>query len=195
MPGRVLNVRAGLIVGPNDYSDRFTYWVRGMVRGGEALAPGLPSRPVQLVDVRDLAEWLVTMAESRVTGVFNATGPESKLSMGELLDACAAAGRSDTRLMWVSEEFLGRQNVRPWSEMPLWLPAEDKVDNFFSADCSKAIDAGLKFRSIEDTARATLEWDRTRDQSVALRAGLSADRERELLGEWQGVTGTAEKAG
>ncbi len=192
MPGRTLSVRAGLIVGPNDYSDRFTYWVRRMEHGGEALAPGLPSRPVQLVDVRDLAEWLVTTAESKVTGVFNATGPESKLSMVELLEACAAVGQSDTQLTWVSEEFLGRQNVRSWSEMPLWMPAEVQVDNFFSVDCSKAIEAGLKFRSIEDTARATLEWDKTRDQSVALRAGLSADRERELLAAWRNELVTAE---
>jgi 2'-hydroxyisoflavone reductase len=195
MPGRVLNIRAGLIVGPNDYIDRFTYWVRRMARGGEVLAPGLASRPVQLVDVRDLAEWLVTMAELKVTGVFNATGPENKLSMGELLDGCAVAGESDSRLTWVSEEFLARHKVQPWSEMPLWMPAEVDVDNFFSADCSKAIDAGLKFRSIEDTARATLEWDRTRDQSVALRAGISAERERELLAAWHGGQRLAETAG
>ncbi|MBV9210892.1 MAG: NAD-dependent epimerase/dehydratase family protein [Acidobacteria bacterium] len=183
MPGRTLSIRAGLIVGPDDYSDRYTYWVRRVAEGGETLAPGEPSRPVQFVDVRDLSEWLVRMSEERVTGVFNATGPDYKLSMGEMLEACRVAAESDAVFAWVGEEFLKEAEVKGWSEMPLWLPAEDKVENFFSVNCRKAIDAGLTFRSPVETARATLEWDRTRE-GKELRAGLQRERELELLRAW-----------
>jgi 2'-hydroxyisoflavone reductase len=182
MPGRALSIRAGLIVGPDDYSDRYTYWVRRVAEGGEALAPGSPERPVQFVDVRDLAEWLVRMSENRVTGVFNATGPDYKLSMQAMLEACRSAAESDASLTWVSDEFLKESEVAGWSEMPLWMPAEDNVVNFFSVDCRKAFDAGLTFRSPVETARATLAWDRTREKE--LRADLKSERELELLRAW-----------
>ena len=182
MSGRALSIRAGLIVGAGDYTDRFTYWVRRAASGGEALAPGEPERPVQLVDVRDLAEWLVRMAENRTAGIYNATGPAHKLSMRELLEACRSASGSDAGFTWVSDEFLKESEVAGWSEMPLWLDAEHNVANFFSVDCGKAINAGLTFRPLIETARATLEWDRTRD--TELRAGLKRERETELLRAW-----------
>ncbi len=182
MPGRALSIRAGLIVGPGDYTDRFTYWVRRVAAGGEVLAPGDADRPVQLVDVRDLAEWLVRMAENRTAGIYNATGPARKLSMQELLEACRSASGSDASFTWVSDDFLKEAEVAGWSEMPLWLPAEDNVVNFFSVDCGKAINAGLTFRPPVETARAILEWDRTRDGE--LRAGLKLEREMELLRAW-----------
>jgi 2'-hydroxyisoflavone reductase len=184
MPGRALSIRAGLIVGPGDYTDRCTYWVRRVASGGEVLAPGQPDRPVQFVDVRDLSEWLVRMAENRTAGIFNATGPARKLSMRELLEACRSASGSDASFTWVSDEFLKEAEVAGWSEMPLWLPAEDNVVNFFSLDCSQAINAGLTFRPPVETARATFEWDRTRDDAKDLRAGLKREREMELLRAW-----------
>lgn len=185
MPGRALSIRAGLIVGPDDYSDRYTYWVRRVAAGGEVLAPGEPERPVQLVDVRDLADWLVRMAESRRTGIFNATGPDGVLTMREMLEACRSASESDATLTWVTDEFLKEAEVAGWSEMPLWLPPEANVVNFFSVDCRKAFEAGLTFRPPAETARATLEWDRQRD-APELRAGLKREREEELLRVWHG---------
>lgn len=185
MPGRTLNVRAGLIVGPDDYSDRFTYWVRRISEGSEVLAPANPGQPVQMVDVRDLAEWLVTMAERRRAGVYNATGPDGRLTLKEMLESCRDASASDARFVWVSEEFLKEAEVHGWSEIPLWMPAEDMIDNFFSVDCSKAIKAGLKFRPLVETARATLEWDRARGTETELRNGLKRDKERALLEAWR----------
>ncbi len=184
MPGRTLNVRAGLIVGPDDYSDRFTYWVRRISQGGEVLAPGNQEQPVQLIDVRDLAEWILNMAERREAGTFNATGPDYKLTMKEMLETCRSASGSDAQFTWVSEEFLKEAKVNGWSEIPLWMHTEDSIVNFFSVDCSKAINAGLKFRPLMETARATLEWDRTRDPDAELRNGLKRDKEIELLEAW-----------
>ena len=185
MPGRALNVRAGLIVGPDDYSDRFTYWVRRISQGGEVLAPGNQEQPVQLIDVRDLAEWILNMAERREAGTFNATGPDYRLTMKEMLETCKGVSGSDAQFTWVSEEFLKEAKVKGWSEIPLWMLTEDGIENFFSIDCSKAIKAGLKFRPLTETARATLEWDRTRDPDAELRNGLKRDKELELLEAWR----------
>ncbi len=186
MPGRTLCIRAGLIVGPLDYSDRFTYWVRRIAAGGEVLVPGKPERPVQLIDVRDLASWMIIMAEKRQAGVFNATGPKSKLSFRKLLNDCRDASNGDARFTWVNDEFIKSMNVSGWSELPLWLPAEDNIDNFFSVNCSKAISQGLSFRPAIETARDTLTWDNVR--TGTLNAGLSRERELELLRAWHNLS-------
>lgn len=185
MPGRTLSIRSGLIVGPNDYSDRFTYWVRRLSQGGEVLAPGGTDSPIQFVDVRDLSNWIVRMAEARQTGIFNATGPDRRMTMQELLETTRDASGSKASLTWVSEEFLKYENVTGWSELPLWLPSEDKIVNFFSVDCGKAIRCGLTFRPLHETARDTYEWDSSRD--TGLRAGLTSEREIELLHAWHGT--------
>ena len=111
MPGRTLSIRSGLIVGPNDYSDRFTYWVRRVAEGGEVLAPADTDSPVQFVDVRDLSDWIVRMAEARQTGTFNATGPDAKMTMQQLLETLCEAFGSNAKFTWVSEEFLNDANV------------------------------------------------------------------------------------
>jgi 2'-hydroxyisoflavone reductase len=185
MPGRALSIRAGLIVGPYDYSDRFTYWVRRVAQGGCVLAPGRPNRPVQITDARDLSEWIVRMMEDRQTGIFNATGPDYKLTMQSMLEDCRSASQSDARFTWVSDQFLQEAEVTGWSEMPLWLPEEHKVANFMSLDSSKAIAAGLTFRPLTETVRATLAWDSTRPPEEELRNGLKRERETELLRGWQ----------
>jgi 2'-hydroxyisoflavone reductase len=181
MPGRVLNVRPGLIVGRDDYTDRFTYWVRRVGEGGDVLAPGTPDRRVRVIDARDLAEWVIRMAEDRRTGVFNATGAEDGLSFGRMLDVCRTVSGGDARFTWVDEAYLLDRGVQPWSELPLWIPDAD--NGIFEVRNDSAVSAGLTFRSLEATVRDTLEWDRMRAIDEPLRAGLPRDRERELLSD------------
>ncbi len=121
MPGRVIHVRAGLIVGPHDYSDRFTYWPRRVFEGGDVLAPGDPARPVQFVDVRDLAAWILHAASARLKGTFNATGPDYRLTFGRFLEECGAATGFSGRFVWADEKFLLDAGLTPWAELPLWL--------------------------------------------------------------------------
>jgi 2'-hydroxyisoflavone reductase len=188
MPGRVLNVRAGLIVGPLDYSDRFTYWPRRVAEGGDVLAPGDPERQVQFVDARDLAAWIVRMAESRRAGTYNATGPDYVLTMRRLLDECRAATQSDARFVWMSEQFLIGAGLSPWMEVPLWVTQEDEDTTnryFLSVSNAKAVADGLAFRTLAETIRDTLEWDSTRPPDIERRAGLERGREREVLAAWQ----------
>ena len=186
MPGRVLVIRPGLIVGPYDPSDRFTYWPVRVSRGGEVLAPGRPGRPVQYIDVRDLAEWNIRMLEAGRTGVYNANGPAEPQPMQALLEACKTASGSDARYTWVSERFLEEQGVEMWSEMPLWVPESDpEYDGFFLVDVSRAQAGGLTYRSAIDTARATLEWSASRPADHAWRAGITAEREAALLEAWK----------
>lgn len=194
MPGRVLSVRAGLIVGPHAGIDRFPYWVRRIARGGEVLAPGHPETPVQLIDVRDLAHWMVCMAEKRTTGILNATGPRHVLTFGGMLEACAAASGSDAKVTWVPEDFLFERGVAAFSELPFWLPGKP-FTGFFAINCERAFAAGLTCRDLTETARDTLEWDRQRDISseppkratvlAEGHIGLSLQRERELLDAWK----------
>jgi 2'-hydroxyisoflavone reductase len=183
MPARVLTVRPGLIVGPHDPTDRFTYWPVRMAEGGEVLAPGRPEWAVQFIDVRDLAEWTLRLVEARSTGIYNATGPDYALGMGPFLEACIAAAASDARLTWVSEEYLLGAGVAPWSDLPLWVPEEGHA-GFSSVNCSKAIAAGLTFRPLAQTIRDTLAWNATRPHDTPPRAGITREREAELLKGW-----------
>jgi 2'-hydroxyisoflavone reductase len=185
MPGRTSSVRAGLIVGPYDPTDRFTYWVNRVAEGGEVLAPGRPEQRVAFIDVRDLAGWVLRGAERRVTGVFNATGPGEPCTMQRLLESCRTASGSDARFTWVDEEFLAAENVAPWQEMPLWLPDDPEYAGFNEVDCSRAIAAGLTFRSVDDTVAATLATERARTMVPGERAGITRERERELLTKYQ----------
>lgn len=183
LPGRALVVRPGLIVGPHDSTDRFTYWVRRVARGGEVLAPGAGERGLQFIDARDLAEWMLRMIGERRAGIYHATGPERPLAMGAFLDVCRQASGSDARFTWVSEEFLLEHKVGAWMEVPLWMPDEPGERGFMAMDCGRAVAAGLTFRPALDIVRDTLAWDRARDDSPVL-AGLKAERELELLAAW-----------
>jgi 2'-hydroxyisoflavone reductase len=189
MPGRVLTIRPGLIVGPHDPTDRFTYWPHRIAHGGDVLAPGRPEQRTQLIDVRDLAAWIVRMVEAGHVGIYNATGPDYALTIGRLLEECKAVSGSDAHFVWVAERFLLDAGVTPWSEVPLWVPEEDPENKgFASVNCSKAIGAGLRFRPLADTVRDTLTWDATRPADLERRAGLKREHEAELLEAWRART-------
>jgi len=183
LPGRSLVIRPGLIVGPHDPSDRFTYWPRRIAQDGEVLAPGRPERTVQFVDVRDLSSWILDMVEASQTGVYNATGPDYSLTMGRTLETCRAIAKSSAWFTWVTDVFLLEHEVIPYTEMPLWVP-EAEAPAFDTFDCRKAFSAGLSFRPLTESVRDTLEWDQTRPADHIWGSGLSRDRESKLLKAW-----------
>jgi 2'-hydroxyisoflavone reductase len=185
MPGRVAVVRPGLIVGPGDPTDRFTYWPVRLDRGGETLAPGDGTDPVQVVDVRDLAAWMIALAERGSAGTWNATGPAGRLTMREMLERCRGAIGSKASLVWVPAPFLAERKVEPWSDLPAWVPAAES--GFASLSNARAVAAGLRFRAVGDTAKDTLAWWKAQaaDRRAKLRAGLSEEREREVLAAWK----------
>jgi nucleoside-diphosphate-sugar epimerase len=190
MPQSVLVIRPGLIVGPYDYTDRFTYWVDRIARGGEVLAPGRTDRFIQFIDVRDLAEWTVSMIERKESGVYNANGTPAILTMGSFLDECRSVGQSKVSITWASEKFLLKEEVAAWSEMPLWLPEEaaPHLKGFMFVNSDKAVRAGLRFRPLKDTIAATLAWYQTDRSSPSerLKAGLDPAKEEALLRKLHG---------
>ncbi|MEO8291663.1 MAG: NAD-dependent epimerase/dehydratase family protein [Actinomycetota bacterium] len=175
-PGRALIVRPGLIVGPYDPTDRFTYWVRRVAEGGEVLAPAPASYQVQFIDVRDLASFMLAHAEARTAGVFSAVAPP--VSLGQVLEASQGAAGSDAVIAWLPESFLRSHDVAPWTDLPMWMP---EFPGFNAFDPAAAIAVGLFPRSVGETVADTLAWDRTRPQTWPMRAGLDRERERELL--------------
>jgi len=183
MNGRALNVRAGLIVGPHDLSDRFSYWPHRVAQGGDVLAPGNPDAPVQIIDVRDLAAWVVQATTQKLHGPYNATGPDYRLSMGGVLDTCRQVAEVGANFIWVDEDFLLAHDVTPWTDLPLWVPAAE-VEGFNGVDCRKAQQAGLTYRPLAETVRDTLAWLNTRPADYSWRNGLSREREAELLRRW-----------
>lgn len=174
---RALIVRPGLIVGPDDHTNRFTYWVTRAARGGDMLAPLPVDAPMQVIDVRDLTGWMVAAAERSLAGIYNATS--QPYEMQEVLDACIRATDGDTTPSWVEPSFLIEQGVEEWEELPLWIGSED-MDGLAQVDVSLAIREGLTFRPLEETIRDTLAWARTLDELPGS-AGLDPERERELL--------------
>lgn len=185
LPDRVLIIRPGLIVGSHDYTDRFTYWVVRVARGGEVLAPGRPKRYVQLIDAQDLSEWIVKMLERRETGIFNATGLPGELTMERVLEECQAVSGSEASLTWVSESFLSEEKVGAWSEVPLWLPEDNpKTKGFMFVNCERAVNSGLAFRPLRETIQDTLTWREKNCPNEELKAGLSSNKEESLLRQW-----------
>ena len=192
-PHRALVVRSGLLVGPHDPTERLTWWVRRIARGGDVLAPGSPDRQIQLIHARDAADWIISMLERGRGGTYNVTGPAERLTMRELLDACRRVSASDARFVWVEDAFLLEHEVRPFSEMPLWLPPG--WDGMLAVDIRRALQEGLTFRSLEDTIGEILEWDAGRPpeerrprEMVAgfvIESGVDPDREKRLLEAWR----------
>ncbi len=176
---RALIVRPGLVVGPHDPSDRFTYWPVRVGRGGEVLAPDRPEAPLQFIDVRDLAAFLLTLADRKTRGVFHATG--QPLGMGTLLNACKQVSGSSAVFRWASVEFLEEHSVIPWVDLPAWSPDRGEEAGAALLDISRALGAGLELRPLEDTVRDTLQWAGTRPPDHVWKNGLSPEREQELL--------------
>ena len=178
--GKTLIIRPGLIVGPRDETDRFTYWPVRIDRGGEVLAPGNPNDPVQFIDGRDLAEWTIRMVENGDTGIYNATGPAKELGVGGMLDGIKSALNSNATFTWADAEFLKQQKVEAWSDMPVWAGDELGMSR---ANISRALAKGLTFRPLGDTARDTLAWFKAQkpERQAKMRAGLTPEREAEVL--------------
>jgi 2'-hydroxyisoflavone reductase len=180
---RALIIRPGLIVGPHDPTDRFTYWPVRVARGGEVLAPQKPEAPIQIIDVRDLSDFLVKLIEERASGIYNATGPDYELTIGKLLDVSRQWTGSNANIHWASVEFLNQHKVQAWSDMPTWIPDDEEGVGFSRVNVAKAIAAGLKFRPLEQTVRDTLAWAQRRPAKHEWRAGLTAEREADVLAD------------
>ena len=186
LPGRVLHVRPGLLIGPYDRTQRFTYWVRRVAAGGEVLAPGRPEHVLQLIDARDLAAWLLRVIAQGATGRYNATSPRGRLTFGGMLDSCRAVTGSDARFTWVDETFLLERAVKPFDDLPLWLP--DDLRGFFGVDTAKAHAAGLSLRPLAHTIRAVLmEAPGGSEAAGATSPRMTREREAELVRAWHGT--------
>ena len=184
-PGITTVIRPGLIVGPGDETDRFTYWPVRIARGGEVLVPPAGD-PVQIIDARDLAEWTIRLAEQRNFGIFNACGPADELSMGAMAEGIRKVTGSEAKLTFVTTEFLEKQGVAPWADLPVWVPGQGDSAGFGRTGIAKAIKAGLSFRPLATTTTDTLAWFNAlpAERRAKLRAGISAERETELLKAW-----------
>src|SRR5260370_27329880 len=183
LPGRVLIIRHGLIVGPADPTGRFTYWPHRLAQDGEVVVPDRKDHPVQFIDVRDLAQWTLSLVEAKQTGIYNATGPADALTMQHLLEQCKTVSGSDAHLTWVNEAFLLEHKVAPWTELPLWIPRIWGVGRQ-AASIQKARDAGLTFRPLAQTIHDTLVWDQAHPGTVAHNGSLTPQREADLLQAW-----------
>jgi len=195
MPGRCTIVRPGLIVGPGDNTDRFTYWPARADRGGEILAPGSAADPTQFIDVRDLAAFLLHLIELRTYGTFNADAPAGKITMGELLDTSRRVAGTASTVTWVPAAFLEKQNVSPWQDMPVWIPPEGEYAGFGRGSSAKAQAAGLTYRPLQVTAADTLAYWKSlpADRRATPKAGLSPAREAEVLKAWHASLAPPEK--
>jgi 2'-hydroxyisoflavone reductase len=187
-PGTATIIRPGLVVGVGDATDRFTYWPVRISRGGEVLAPPA-NDPVQIIDARDLSEWVIRCCEQRRYGVFNATGPASRFTVGQMLEGTRAALGSTATFTHVTTAFLASQKVNPWSDLPVWLPSEGDSAGMTQRSIAKALAAGLTFRPFAETVKATMAFyeQQSEERKAQLRAGLRPEREAAVLAAWKKV--------
>jgi 2'-hydroxyisoflavone reductase len=193
LPGRAHYARAGLIVGPHDDSGRFAYWLNRVTGGGDVLAPDPPDNPIQLIDVRDLAAWLLTAAEGHVTGPVNAVGDPGTCTMGSLFAEIVVVTGSTARFVWVDQAFLAQHDVQPWSDLPFWLPPATMPTHvgFLQRRNDRARAAGLRLRPLAETIQDTVGWlelgePPPRDKPLDLgTVGLTDDRQQSLLETWE----------
>jgi 2'-hydroxyisoflavone reductase len=193
MPGRTLVIRPGLIVGPDDSTDRFTYWPARAARGGEFIAPGAPGDPFQIIDVRDLAAFTINAAERNFTGTCNLVSNVNEFKFGELVDACVSSAKARARpadaprATWIPAQFLAAQKVEPWSEMPVWLPAKGDEAAFAATSNAAAVAKGLTITPLKKTVDDTLAWHlgRPAAEREQLKAGIAPDKEAAVLAAWK----------
>lgn len=193
IPDKSLIVRPGLIVGPYDPTDRFTYWANRLKQNREILAPGRRNKKIQFIDVRDLAKWIVRATEGRVTGIFNATGPEQNYTMEDLITDGKDVFNSQECTTWVNEDFLLKEKVQPWIELPLWIPESSpdpqnpevsKTGRDIGVNIDQALSHGLTFRHPKETIKDTYDWIIKSERKLE-RAGMEEEKEKELLGKWR----------
>lgn len=182
-PDRAFHVRAGMIVGPMDYSDRFTYWVRRISMGGDIIVPEPRRRPMQLIHAGDLAGWMLRMAEQRGIGIYHATTPAVPWTFEDMLEACRDVSGSKPNWVWAPESFFLEQKVEFWQELPLCTPPPD--DAVMTVSVAKAVRDGLTWKPLLITTRETLAWDAMRPAGTQLKAGLAPEREVALLKTWR----------
>ncbi len=192
-PDHTTILRPGLIVGPDDNTDRFTYWPARAARGGQLAAPGTPKDPVQVIDVRDLAEFTIGVVERRTAGVFNTLSPPGRFTIGDVVEESIVAAREIARpavapeAVWIPADFLAEQEVAPWSDMPVWAPSVGEEAGFALVSADRALKAGMKIRPMPDTVAETLRWHLQRPEAERekLKAGLTPERETALLAAWK----------
>jgi nucleoside-diphosphate-sugar epimerase len=193
MPGRVAVVRPGVIVGPRDPTDRFTYWPARAARGGDMVCPGTPKDRIQFIDSRDLAALVISLVEKQTVGIFNAISPPGMFTMGDLVQASIAAANAQAkpspapRAVWIPADFLDKEKVQPWSDMPIWVPEIGDFAGMPETSVAKALKAGLSIRPMQTTVNDTLAWHLQRPEAerAKLKAGLTPEREQALLTSWQ----------
>ncbi len=185
MPGRVTQIRPGLIVGPRDNTDRFTYWPMRADRGGPMIAPGKPSDLTQYIDVRDLAAFMVHALEQKLTDSYNLV--REPMPWGDFLNACVSAADKDTELVWIPGDFLAEHELESWRQLQMWADSETPMAGSFTWSATKAIEAGLTIRPVEETIRDTVAWYKSlpADRQAAMRSGIPADKEGEVLAAWR----------
>jgi 2'-hydroxyisoflavone reductase len=188
---KALIVRPGLIVGPGDLTDRFSYWPVRVEQGGEVLAPGTPDDSVAFIDARDLTEWMIRLCEVQANGTYNAVGPRYGLTVAQMLYGIKAVTTSTATFTWVDADFLLDRKLRPYSDLPVWMPPRGDSTGWAKMDCSKAWNAGLTFRPLADTARETLVYYHAQppERQATLKAGLPPEKERETLVAWHAKIG------
>jgi nucleoside-diphosphate-sugar epimerase len=196
-PGKAIVVRPGLIIGPGDYSDRFSYWPIRIFSGGEVMAPGNPDDPVQFIDCRDLGEWYIRLVEGKALGTYNGVGPRSPMTIAGMLYGIRAAVDNEISFTWVDADFLEKHEVQPWMEMTVWVPPVGEYAGFSSSSIQRALDAGLSFRPLADTANATMDyWNSLPGERRAKpKAGLSAEKEKKVLAAWHARETDTEESG
>ena len=172
-------IRPGLITGPHDQNGYFTYWARRIALGGTVLAPGSPTDPIQYIDARDMAEFVVPLAEKQATGVFNVMGPDKPLTVGEMLSGIKAVTTAGAQFEWVPAKFLISQTIAEWTDMPIWVDPAGAWGGLHTMSAARAIAAGLQFRSLADTAKDVLATTSGRPRS-----GIPPEREAAVLAAW-----------
>lgn len=193
MPGKTLNIRPGYIVGTRDGSDRFTYWPVRVRKGGEVLVPGKPTDPLQFIDVRDLGDWTIRMVEAGTNGVYNATGPKDKLTMGPFLESCRKVSGSSAKFTWAPEARLKELGITPDAEFPIWVSTESPEAGIGEVSIARALKAGLTFRPLSETIQSTLSWwdSLPEDRRAKMRAGLAPEKETAALAALKAKTPAA----